>query len=214
VGVVLFPEGDFDHASGIAITTSGAERLVGDAHDAGALHQIVFDWADGVDARSADQQLTASGLQVLTNANALQPASVTNLGQVTTLPRYLAVFLGIMSLATLGHALSVSVRRRSRELATLNALGMTSRASSTVVASHALTLAAIAIVAGVPAGLVTGTRIWVPIAQGAHVVVRSVAPGPWIALHVLATVVATGLLAAVPAWRALRLRAAATLRAD
>jgi hypothetical protein len=212
VGVVLFPEGDFDHAAGIALTATGADRLVGDTHDAGALHQIVFDWADGVDARAADQQLAASGLQVLTNDNALKPASVTNLGQVTTLPRYLAVFLGIMSLATLGHALSVSVRRRSRELATLRALGMTPRASSAVVVSHALTLAGIAIVVGVPAGLVIGTRIWRPIAEGAHVVVRSVAPGSWIALHLLAMVVATGVLTAIPAWGALRLRAADTLR--
>ena len=214
VGVVLFPEGDFDHASGIAITTSGANRLVGDVHNAGAIHQIVFDWADSVDARTADQQLTASGLRVLTNDNALKPASVTNLGQVTTLPRYLAAFLGIMSLATLSHALSVSVRRRSRELATLSALGMTPRASSAVVASHALTIVAIAIVVGVPAGLAIGTRIWTPIAHGAHVVVHSVAPGSSIALHLLATVAATSVLAAIPAWRALRLRAAHTVRAE
>jgi ABC-type lipoprotein release transport system permease subunit len=212
VGVVLFPEGDFDHASGIALTASGADRLVGDSHNAGALHQIVFDWADGTDTRAADQQLSASGLQVLTNDNALKPASVTNLGQVTTLPRYLAAFLAIMSLATLGHALSVSVRRRSREIATMRALGMTPRASGAVVVSHAVTLAGIAIVVGVPVGLAIGTRIWRPIAEGAHVVVRSVTPGSWIAMHVLAIVIATCLLTAVPAWRAIRLRAADTLR--
>jgi putative ABC transport system permease protein len=106
----------------------------------------------------------------------------------------------------------VSVRRRSREIATMRALGMTPRASGTVVVSHALVLAGIAIVVGVPVGLAIGTRIWRPIAEGAHVVVRSVTPGSWIGLHVLATIVATGVLTAVPAWRALRLRAADTLR--
>jgi putative ABC transport system permease protein len=212
VGTVLFPEGDFDHASGIALTATGADRLVGDAHRAGAVHQVVFDWANGTDTRAADRQLNASGLQVLTNDDALKPASVTNLGQVTTLPRYLAVFLGVMSLATLAHALSVSVRRRSREIATMRALGMTSRASSAVVVSHAVILVGIAIVVGVPLGLALGTRIWEPIAASAYVVVRSVTPASWIALHLLALVVATGLLTAIPAWRALRLRTADILR--
>jgi putative ABC transport system permease protein len=214
VGAVLFPEGDFEHDAGIALTTSGADRLLGDVHDAGDLHQVVFDWADGVDARAADRQLTASGLPVLTSDDALKPASVSNLGEVATLPRYLAVFLGILSLATFGHALFVSARRRSRELGTLRALGMTPRAGSAVIASHALTLVGIAIVVGVPVGLAVGTRTWTPIAEGALVVVRTVAPVSWIALYVLSVVIAACVLTAIPAWRALRLRAADTLRTE
>ena len=94
----------------------------------------------------------------------------------------------------------------------MRALGMTPRASSAMVASQALVLVGIAILVGVPVGLALGTRIWQPIADGAYVVVRSVTPGSWIALHVLALVVATCVLTAVPAWRALRLRTADTLR--
>ena len=94
----------------------------------------------------------------------------------------------------------------------MRALGMTPRASSAVVVSHALVLVGIAIVVGVPVGIAIGARIWRPIAEGAYVVVRSVTPGSWIALHVLGIVIAAGLLMAIPAWRALRLRTAETLR--
>jgi hypothetical protein len=214
VGVVLFPEGDFDHDSGVALTTAGADRVEGDIHDTAALHSVVFDWGDGVDARAADRELNASDLRVLTNKNALKPASVTNLGEVATLPRYLAVFLGVLSLATLGHALFVSVLRRYQELATLRALGMTPRATCAIVTSQALTIVGVAVLLGVPVGVLLGTRIWTSIAEGAHVIVRSVVPGSGIALYMLAMVVAAAALTAIPAMRALRLRAAITLRAE
>ena len=214
VGAVLFPEGDFAHDSGLALTTSGANRLLGDVHDAGALHQIVFEWADGVDARRADRELVASGLQVLTNRAALKPASVTNLGQVAALPRYLAAFLAVLSLATLGHVLTVSVRRRSREIGTLRALGMTPRSTSAIVAAHAFTILSIALVVGIPLGLAVGAKVWAPIANGAHVVVRSVVPASPVTLLVFATIAGAAALAVVPAWRAFRLHAADTLRAE
>jgi hypothetical protein len=214
VGIVLFPEGDFDHDSGVALTKDGADRIEGDVHDEAALHQVLFDWRDDVDARAADRELHRAGMGVLTNSGALKPASVSNLGEVATLPRYLAVFLGILSLATFANALIVSVRRRSHELATLRALGMTPRATSAIVTSQALTIVGVAVLLGLPAGILLGTRIWTSIAESAYVIVRSVVPGSWIALYVLAVVVAAAALTGIPAMRALRMRAAATLRAE
>ncbi len=63
VGAVLFPEGNFPHDSGTALTTSGADRLLGDVHDAGALHQVVFEWADGVDADKARAEVEGMVLE-------------------------------------------------------------------------------------------------------------------------------------------------------
>ena len=77
-----------------------------------------------------------------------------------------------------------------------------------------LMVVGIAIVVGVPVGLVVGARIWTPIANAAHVVVLTVAPWSIITLYVLATVVATALLTVIPASRARRLRAADTLRTE
>jgi predicted lysophospholipase L1 biosynthesis ABC-type transport system permease subunit len=210
----LFPEGDFDHDAGVALTTVGGDRLLGDVHHSAALHQVVFDWADGVDARMADRELDRAGFQVLTNEGALKPASVTNLGEVEALPRFLAMFLAVLGLATLGHALFTSLRRRSQELGTLRALGMMPAEGSAIVAVQALTIAAVAIAVGVPLGLLLGARVWTSIATDAHVVVRSVVPATQIAVVVAAALVAVGAVAALPAWRALRSRASDILRAE
>src|SRR5439155_14300306 len=133
-----------------------------------------------------------------------KPAAVSNLGQVEALPRYLAVFFGLLGLATLGHALATTARLRSRELGTLHALGLTRRAGTAMVASHALTLLLIAVASGLPLGLVAGKQIWAPIANRAHVVVRAVSPWPWIALLLVIAFGATGVVTALPAWRAFR----------
>jgi ABC-type lipoprotein release transport system permease subunit len=214
VGVILFPEGDFNHDEGVALTAAGADRLVGDVHDAASLHSIVFDWADGVDAHAADRQLDAAGLQVLTNKTALQPSSVSNLGQVEALPRFLAAFLVLLSVLAIGNALLFSARLRASELATFRALGMTARTSTAIVGSHALAIVGLAVVIGVPLGLAAGIRIWPPIANRAHVVVRAVSPASWISVYALAIVVVASFVAAVAGWRVLRLRPQEVLRSE
>jgi ABC-type antimicrobial peptide transport system permease subunit len=91
---------------------------------------------------------------------------------------------------------------------------MTPRASGAIVGFHALTIVAIAVAFGVPLGLRAGERVWTPIANGAHVVVRTVAPWSWIELLLVIAIVATSVLTAIPTWRVLRLRPADTLRAE
>lgn len=214
VGEVLFPEGDFRHDEGAAMTIAGAERLIGDPHDNAQLHMIDFDWGEGVDTAAADNELADRGLPIFTEQDALLPATVTNLAQVEDLPRYLAVFVGLLCLATLLHATWVSVSARARELATLHALGNTRRANAAIVSSHALVLVTIAIAVGLPLGLVAGRQVWTPIAEGAHVVVLAVAPWGWL-LGASAAAVGAGIaLAVLAAVRALALRPAAALRSE
>ena len=214
VGAMLFPEGDFDHDAGAALTAAGGDRLLGNVHDAAELHQVLFKWSPGVDARRADRELAASGLQVLTGRDALQPASVTNLGQVDEMPRYLAAFLVALALVTLAHAIATTTRRRAREFGTLQALGMTPRARATIVATQTVTIIGIALAVGVPVGLALGTRIWRSIADRAKVVVLSVVPGSWVAATVIAMLVAAVAVAAIPSWRAFRSRAVDILRVE
>lgn len=214
VGAVLFPEGDFSYDEGVAMTAESAGPILGNVHDTGAIHQVLFQWADGVDPAVANRVLRRAGISVFTNADALTPARVTNLGEVKALPRYLAGLLGVLALATLAHALALSTRRRTREGATLRALGLTPRAGSEVVGAQATTIVAIAVVCGVPIGVLLGTRVWTLLAERANVVVRTVAPGGSIAAFVFAIVVASGLITALPAWRAYRLRVAPVLRSE
>ncbi|HEX2699476.1 MAG TPA: ABC transporter permease [Acidimicrobiales bacterium] len=213
-GAVLFPEGDFSHDDGVALTSAAADRIVGDIHDEAQIHQIAFRWNEGVDATAADRELAAAGLRVFTDENGLRPPVVTNLAAVATLPRYLAGFLGLLALVTLGHALVVGVRLRNRETGTLRAIGMTAASCSSAVVVQAATMAGAAVVAGVPVGLWAGRIVWRLIAEAAHVVVVAVTPWPALAVLVAATLVATALLSVVPSWRVLCLRPANVLRSE
>jgi hypothetical protein len=212
VAAVLFPEGDFSHDDGVALAVGGADRLLGDTRNVSQLHQVKFDWAPGVDALAADRELRSAGFPVLTNANALEPAVVKNLGQVKALPRYVALFVGLLSLVCLAYTLLVSLRLRSRELSTLRALGGRPSGSAAIVASQGFTVALVALAAGIPLGLLAGREVWKPIATGAHVVVRPVAPWSSVDLLVVMTTAATVALSAIPAWRARQLQPAAVLR--
>lgn len=214
VGSVLFPEGDFSHDEGVALTKAGADALAGDIHDAAEIHQVAFRWMAGVDTAAADEELSSAGFDVRTDDDGLRPAVVSNLGAVEALPRYLAAFVGFLALVTLGHAVVVSVRLRTHELATLRALGMTAGGCSWIVLSQALTMVVVGLVAGLPLGLAGGRQVWNTIAAGANVVAFTVTP--WVQLMgvALATVVAAGVVAAFPAWRVLRLRPATVLRSE
>jgi len=139
---------------------------------------------------------------------------VTNLAEVEDLPRYLAVFLILLSLVTLAHALAVTRHLRRRELGTLRALGLTGRGAAAVVDVQALTILTVALAAAVPVGLALGTQVWVAIAERAHVVVLSVWPWAGIAVLVVAGAVGSVALSAPSARRALRLPPASALRAE
>ena len=211
VGVTLFPEGDFAHDDGLALTAPGANRLVGDVRQTG-LHSVAFEWADGVDARQADARLAAAGLSVLTDENALVPASVGNLGQVEAVPRFVAALLALLCVAAMGHALITGSRLRAQELATLRALGMTPRGAAGVMGSQALTVIALAVALGVPLGVAAGAQLWTRLADRAHVIIRITAPASSIVAYLATIAVAVAALAGVSAWLAIRRRPFELLR--
>jgi ABC-type lipoprotein release transport system permease subunit len=216
VGTLLFPEGDFAHDEGIATTVEGGNRVVGDVRQA-EVHQLYYVWGDEVDVATADRELSAAGFLVAAQQGepaALQPATVTNLAEVVGLPRFLAVFIGTLAVATLLHAVSVAVRSRSGDLATMRALGITRRATGGVVSAYVGVLVAAALLVGVPLGLAVGRTVWRPIAEDANVVVRPVWPAGDVAVLVGVAVMIAAVLAAVAAWRVARLRPAVLLRTE
>jgi ABC-type lipoprotein release transport system permease subunit len=218
VGETLFPEGDFAYDEGAAMTVAAAERLFeGEtAADASSVHQIDFDWSDGVNAARADRELEEAGFTLFTSddAAALVPGRVSNLGEVERVPRYLAAFLGVLALVTIAHALATSARRRARETATLRALGMSGRGGAAILVTQAATIVLIGTVVGIPLGLLLGDRIWTVLAEGAHVIVETVAPADAVAGFIAVIVVAAAVVALGPASRTARLRPGEALRAE
>ena len=217
VGETLFPEGDFSYDQGGALTVAAAERMLGgmSAAEASGVHLIDFDWSDDVNAARADHELKAAGFTLFTSndANVLSPARVTNLGEVERVPRYLAVFLGLLALVTLGRARDergVDDHGRRRPCA---ALGLSRRGSAGIlVAVQAATIVVVALAIGVPLGLLLGDRIWTVIAEGAHVIVETIAPAGAIIGFVGAVVVLAAVATIGPAWRTARMRPGEALR--
>jgi hypothetical protein len=142
------------------------------------------------------------------------PAAMSNLGSVRGLPLALGVFLVLLAIGALGHALVSSVARRRQELAVLRALGITSRASRTMIAVHATVVGLVGLVLGVPLGLLVGRGAWRWVAGA--VPFLYVAPLALLAATVAipAALVIANLVAAVPARAASRVRPAEILRAE
>ncbi|MEO8693284.1 MAG: ABC transporter permease [Acidimicrobiales bacterium] len=214
VGVALFPEGDFTHDEGIALTVDGAGRVAGDVHDSGAIHRVLFDWASDVDAAAADDELVGGGFQVITEEQGLVPASVTNLGQVRSLPIALAAFVGLLALGTLTQTIATSTKMQHREFATIRALGAKPRTVSALVVVHSILIAFVALAVGTPAGAVLGAQVWRPIADSANVVVDTISPWRWISVVSGIGLIASMLLVAPIALRAMWREPAPYLRAE
>lgn len=214
VGSTLFPEGDFAHDSGVAITVSGADRFLGGVDAGTEVHQVAFGWADGVDEAAADRSLVDQGFQPFTSGEGLQPAVVSNLDEVRDLPLLLAALVVALGLVTLLHAVALTTRAREREAGTLRALGLTPRAIAAMVETQGIVVALIAVVIGIPLGLAAGRQVWSPIAGRANVVDRAVLPWGGTAWVAVAVLVGAGVLALPLAIRSLRQRPAGALRAE
>jgi ABC-type lipoprotein release transport system permease subunit len=142
------------------------------------------------------------------------PADVVNFGRVQNLPLLLGAALSLLALLTIAHLLLTSVRRRRRDFAVLRALGFTRRQVRSAVSWQAGTLAAAALVIGIPAGILCGRLAWQLFEHrlGIH-------PAAVVPLATLGVLVPTALalavaIAAVPGESAARTPAAQILRSE
>jgi ABC-type lipoprotein release transport system permease subunit len=136
------------------------------------------------------------------------------LKEVKELPVALGVFLALLAVGAVGHALATAVRRRSHDLAVLRAVGLTQWQCRWVVVTQASVLAVIGLVIGIPTGLAIGRVVWRGVAD--YTPLQYVPPVALWALLVVgpAALVLANLLGAWPGRRAARLRIAHVLRAE
>jgi ABC-type lipoprotein release transport system permease subunit len=142
------------------------------------------------------------------------PTELALIRQVRTLPILLGAFLALLAIGAVGHALATAVRRRSRDLAVLRAVGMTQWQSRWVVITQATLLALIGLAFGVPIGLALGRTVWRVVAD--YTPLEYVSPISLWALLLVgpAALVVANTLAAWPGRRAARLRISHVLRAE
>jgi ABC-type antimicrobial peptide transport system permease subunit len=142
------------------------------------------------------------------------PQDVVLLRNVRTLPRNLAIFLVLLGVAALGHALVTAVRRRRHDIAVLRALGFTPRQAALCIVAQASAIGFISLVIGVPIGILVGQLAWRWMADVTPLLYAPPIAVLAIVIVIPATVIAANVLAAWPAQRASRIRPADVLRTD
>ena len=212
VGIGFTPEDSHTtYEQGGWLTAAGNEVIAPKPSDNKYLrYDVVF--RKGADVNAAAKtlsQATQAEFDVLP-----PPATLANMRGVRRVPLALGAFLVLLGIAAVGHALASSVRRRRHDIAVLRTMGMTRRQTRLMVVWQATTLAWVGLVFGLPLGVLLGRAIWRAVATSTPLVYRP--PIALVALLVVGplVIVATNLLAALPARRAARLRTAEVLRTE
>lgn len=152
-----------------------------------------------------------AGLAVIT---VQRPAEIVNSRSMGTAPTLLAAVLTLGATASLGLAISASVRRRRDDLAVLRALGFSRRQLRATALWHATAIIVVGLVVGVPLGLAVGSALWRRFAGELDVVARTTVPGMAVAAVVVTAIALANLVAILPAWVAGRIDTTRTVRAE
>jgi hypothetical protein len=143
-----------------------------------------------------------------------RPSDILSYEKVRGTPIVLAALLALLAAATVAHALASSVRRRRRDFALLKTLGLTRRQISGTVAWQATTVAVVALVVGIPIGIVLGRWGWASLADNLGTVADPIVPAIVVGITVPLVLVLVNLVALAPGRHASRLAAAAVLRSE
>jgi ABC-type lipoprotein release transport system permease subunit len=143
-----------------------------------------------------------------------KPVDLVNFGRVQSLPLVLASILAALAALTMAHLLVTSINRHRTELAVLRAIGCVPRQVRRTVAVQATTLAALALLVGVPLGLLAGRWIWHVFATGLGISAQASTSVLALAILIPATIVVANAMSYWPGRSASRGPVAAILRTE
>jgi ABC-type lipoprotein release transport system permease subunit len=210
VGRHLQPAED-DANSGMLLTPQGFGALEDEDGESG----ILVRFRSRVDVNTALERLRKGGEQVeVTMAADDAPSDVDNLDELGALPAVLASFLALLAAIATVHALVSATRRRRRDLAVLRMLGFVRGQVRSTLRWQALTVAAVGLVVGVPAGVIAGRRIWSALAEAIGVLDDWSFPWLTVVLAVPVAACVAVLLAVLPGRAAARMSPGHVLRAE
>lgn len=219
VGTVIVPPNPFSATrlgDGAAVTASGLLRIDPyAAEQAGSLPFLVR-FAPGVD-RDAGLAAVTEDLKGIPNPfifSAERPASITSLARIANVPVLLSGLLALLAVGTLAHTLVTAGRRRRRDLAILKTLGFVRPQVQGTLAWQATTLAAVALLIGLPTGIAAGRWGWRIFAGQLGVLPAPVVPPLAIFIAVPAVLFLVNVVAALPGRAAARTQPALLLRSE
>lgn len=170
------------------------------AFDGAPTQQLVLQYPAGADRSALEAELRADHeLSFPLFARPTPPAPVGNLAQGRGAAVALAVFFAVLGVAGLFHALVSSVNARRDELGVLRAIGLRRRQIRRVVDAQAAAIAAVAVLVGLPLGVVAGRIAWARLVAGAPVLGDPTTRLSWLAVAVAGTLGATVVVAFAPA---------------
>lgn len=216
VGIPVFPDFGFGPGlgRGAGMTMDGLRAFYPDA----TLNLATGTFAEGADPVGVLARLKAGVPKSLsptigTKDDLPTGTTIKATLRAGSLPLKLSALFAFAAFATLVHLLLTSVRRRRRDLAILQTLGFRRGQIMATVAWQALILAGIALLIGIPLGILTGRLAWSAFAYRLGIVPESVISP--LSLIVIPVVLIVSLVVAMgPGLVARRTRPAAVLKAE
>jgi putative ABC transport system permease protein len=209
VGTMLSTSSVADrYAQTAFLTPEGLERA---GRIESGFRQASVRYRDGVDVDAAAARL---GEDLELDFPQRAPRAIVDLQQIRRLPLLLGLFLALLGVGAIAHAIVVAGLRRARDLAILRALGFTPRQAATTMVVMALTIVVVGLGLGIPLGLFVANLTWQAIADAVYVATDLNWPTTVIAAAIPAALVVAVVVALLPAWRAARLRPDRVLRAE
>jgi ABC-type lipoprotein release transport system permease subunit len=240
VGIALFPtdvHSEFDE--GLWLTPAGLDAIAPPATDSAPDKAVVVRFPDRLDQeqRALQVAVTAQAIQNLPpGSNSISrliaalggpnsalgsnvtppsiPLELTNLQNVELLPTILGISLAVLALAALSYVLVVTGRARRRDFAVMRAMGLDRRGSRLVVLAQASVIAVVALVVGVPLGVLVARIVWREVSNRVPLLYVQPASAVAIAITVPAFLIGAAVVAAWPAFRVAQTQPASVLRTE
>ena len=228
-GVVVFPDfglqdlSDTDLGSGALVTPallSETSQQTGCVHGITCYDFFLLRYRPGTATAATATRVLASAAAnscpfgACTMISDQRPGDIRDYAAISSTPLALGAVLAVLAVGTLAHVLLTGVRRRRRDMAVLKTLGFTRSQIHGVVAWEATALAAIALLVGIPVGVIAGRQAWALFADTAGVASQATVDVQLVLLAIPATLLLANVIAAWPGWTAARLRPAQVLRAE
>ena len=144
----------------------------------------------------------------------LRPSVIESLDELHRIPLVLSLVLAGLVGATVAHALASAVWRRRRDLALMQTVGFTRGQVRQAVFTQATLIGVIALVVGLPVGVLIGRAIWTVFQDRLGTVAGVVVPWTVLGIVVVVVLALVNLVGLVPAFRLLRRHPAETLRSE
>jgi hypothetical protein len=219
VGTVIVPPNPFTATrlgDGAAVTMPGLFRIDPRAAEQAGSWPFLVRFAPGLD-RDAGLAAVAKDLKGIPNPfifPAERPASITSLARIADVPVVLSGLLVLLAVGTLAHTLVTATRRRRRDLAVLKTLGFIRPQVRGTLAWQATTLAAVALLIGLPTGIAAGRWGWRIFAGQLGVLPDPMVPPLAIFIAVPAALFLVNVVAALPGQAAARTQPAPLLSSE